>query len=623
MLKKKMMSVGLSDRNPTALKEYVAQGRSGLRDGKELQALQAFRQVLKIDMTCHDAIQGSVVALERLADRAEKDQDHHLFISYLEQAHHLQLDDVRLHQRLAKARYDAYTITGYKSGYPIPAHSPSRIDNLVFQGGGIKGLAYIGAMQALSSHIDLNRVKRLGGASAGAITTAFLSVGYTLEEYEQLSSEVDFSSLMDGIYKDQLLRIVGEMDQVKAWGEGVKDDVLRVIETKQHPSKGTLGISHLARSSSHPYAKAMMEAIKKLSKEELGLFPGDVFREDWVEKYFQRKLGIPYATFRELHDLRTKIPEKFGHLKEPYFVGVNIKTGLTEIFSYEFTPDVIISDALRLSMSIPMLFYPHQAHIKTPDGRRIPHPSGYWYVDGGMLDNYPLWLFDKGKYITGDDRENHSLENPYTLGFRLVTGKRFDGYTQRTTSEVELKRNLPSYVMQLVNTIYEKQESDHVKRLEQDRTIYIDYLGMSGIAFDLSDEQQKNLIASGRSAVQEQFPAMTLKDENTMLEAVDRGNTQTVICLATRGILAECVYPDGQTGLDKALQQNAKAMVVTLVKLGARACQRPNTIDGLLQEAKRSGWMDVTGLDVAIDDFQAHHNLKDTSFTRAGMFSLR
>ena len=82
-------------------------------------------------------------------------------------------------------------------------------------------------------------------------------------------------------------------------------------------------------------------------------------------------------------------------------MGVNANTGKTEVFSFEHTPDVIISDAVRISMSIPVLYEPHALYAKNEEGLRVPYEPklGQVYIDGGVLDNYPLWLFDKAGYL--------------------------------------------------------------------------------------------------------------------------------------------------------------------------------------------------------------------------------
>ena len=56
---------------------------------------------------------------------------------------------------------------------------PYHFRNLVFEGGGVKGIAYIGAMQVLEEKGILTSVQRVGGTSAGAINATLLALGYS------------------------------------------------------------------------------------------------------------------------------------------------------------------------------------------------------------------------------------------------------------------------------------------------------------------------------------------------------------------------------------------------------------------------------------------------------------
>lgn len=62
-------------------------------------------------------------------------------------------------------------------------------ENLVFEGGGNKGLAYCGALRCLEEQSFMNQVKGLAGASAGGMFAALVAVGYTSYEIEQFLSE--------------------------------------------------------------------------------------------------------------------------------------------------------------------------------------------------------------------------------------------------------------------------------------------------------------------------------------------------------------------------------------------------------------------------------------------------
>jgi predicted acylesterase/phospholipase RssA len=50
-------------------------------------------------------------------------------------------------------------------------------------------------------------------------------------------------------------------------------------------------------------------------------------------------------------------------------------------------------------MSIPFVFYPHQYFVKNKNGEIVVYhlKTNQYYSDGGILDNYPIWLFDNEK----------------------------------------------------------------------------------------------------------------------------------------------------------------------------------------------------------------------------------
>jgi NTE family protein len=74
------------------------------------------------------------------------------------------------------------------------------IHNLVFEGAGIRGIAYSGAIAELENKKVLPGVKRIGGTSAGAITALMLSLGYSANEIAVLVSKTNFSKFNDGKY---------------------------------------------------------------------------------------------------------------------------------------------------------------------------------------------------------------------------------------------------------------------------------------------------------------------------------------------------------------------------------------------------------------------------------------
>jgi NTE family protein len=208
--------------------------------------------------------------------------------------------------------------------------------NLVFEGGGVKGIAYVGALEVLQKKKILADVRRVGGTSAGAITATLVGLGYSVADINEILWELDFNKFLDD-----------------SWG--VVRDTGRLIN-------------------------------------EFGWYRGDFFRE-WISERIADKTGSKHTTFRDL-DHWIKEGRGFKHV---YFLGTNLSTGYAEVFSHEHTPRWTIADAVRISMSIPLFFAARRS------------VRGDVYVDGGMLNNYPVKVFDRRKYV-GDD---HSLERDY------------------------------------------------------------------------------------------------------------------------------------------------------------------------------------------------------------------
>jgi len=168
--------------------------------------------------------------------------------------------------------------------------------NLVFKGGGVKGVAYAGAVLQLDSMGVLPGIKRVAGTSAGAITAALLAVGYTASEIEQIVvHEMDFTSFMD---KGRL-----------------PGNVYRFLEY-------------------------------------FGWYKGDAFKR-WLGSKIKAKTGTELTNF---NDLQTLVDSETGNYRELYVVATNLNRQFPELFSVEQNSSTPIVDAVRMSMSIPLFF---------------------------------------------------------------------------------------------------------------------------------------------------------------------------------------------------------------------------------------------------------------------------
>jgi NTE family protein len=321
--------------------------------------------------------------------------------------------------------------------------------NLIFEGGGVKGIAYLGALGVLEEKEILSKIERIGGTSAGAIIGLLIGLNFNFEEMEEILQNLDFTRFLD--------------DSV-----GIVIDTVRLFK-------------------------------------EYGWYKGDYFR-NWVGNIINRKTGNPDATFKEISEAGKDLG-----FKEMFFIGTNLSTRLAEVFSIEHTPDTCVADAIRISMSIPLLFA----------AKRGGHNDVY--VDGGILDNYPIKLFDREKYVNKFANEpeyykklnaelnsNGLVISPYvynkeTLGFRLDSG----GEDCMLNEQVEPTRNeikdFFEFTKSLVTIYLESQQNQHLHSDDWDRTIYIDTLNVKTIEFDLNTEIRNALIQSGRECAERYF----------------------------------------------------------------------------------------------------------------------
>lgn len=324
--------------------------------------------------------------------------------------------------------------------------------NFIFEGGGVKGIAYVGAMKELRKLGILDNITRVGGTSAGAINATLLALGYTIEETKKIMWDLNFNEFLDDDW-------------------GVVRDTKRLIE-------------------------------------DFGWYKGDYFR-NWIRKLVRKKTNNPDSTFGDLH--RNKKKKGFRDL---YVVGTNLSTRYSEVFSYEHTPRMCIADAVRISMSIPLFF----AAVRSV--------RNDVYVDGGVLNNYPVKLFDRQKYLKEKnkgrnrpyyDEENKKIKdegisvssnyiyNKQTLGFRLDSAKEIAVFRDHAAPQDNKINDLFDYALGLIKTIYENQNNTHLHSDDWHRTVYIDTKGVNTTEFDLDDAMKKELVKSGADSVKDYF----------------------------------------------------------------------------------------------------------------------
>ena len=72
-----------------------------------------------------------------------------------------------------------------------------KINNLIFEGGGVKGIAYAGAIRVLESQGILQKSQYVAGTSAGAITATLVALNYNATEIYNIIINMDFRKFED------------------------------------------------------------------------------------------------------------------------------------------------------------------------------------------------------------------------------------------------------------------------------------------------------------------------------------------------------------------------------------------------------------------------------------------
>jgi hypothetical protein len=70
--------------------------------------------------------------------------------------------------------------------------------NLVFEGGGVKGVAYAGVFEVLEQRQITPQIESVAGTSAGAITATMMALNYSADEFLKIMTTLNFEKFEDG-----------------------------------------------------------------------------------------------------------------------------------------------------------------------------------------------------------------------------------------------------------------------------------------------------------------------------------------------------------------------------------------------------------------------------------------
>ena len=299
------------------------------------------------------------------------------------------------------------------------------ITNLVLEGGGIRALSYLGALEELETRKMLFDVQYFAGSSAGGFLAALLAMKFTPKDISHLFDTIDITETIPNYgYVRRIWHVL------KHWGmyptDGIRNAVKTIICNKFDEDL-TLGELYFITGN---YLVLTVCCLDTMSPVYLN-------------------------------------PNTYSHVK--------------------------LIDAMVATISVPGFFEPKVYNF---DSR------SYYYIDGGVVDNYPLWIFnDLSLLESGQIHEIDKLNiNPNTLGLKLLSEN--EENTPNIVIHPTRATSLRSYATLLWSTINIQLERINITSSYIKQTIAIKS-NIAPLNFNVSAKQRLLMAESGKKAVVE------------------------------------------------------------------------------------------------------------------------
>lgn len=252
---------------------------------------------------------------------------------------------------------------GGKDTYEIHRR-PSEIKGLVFSGGGSKGLAYAGVMEALRQSAILKDVKYVTGSSAGAMTAMMIALGIDEDNFTEIVKALDFAQLLSFFERD-----TDGVCHMADSGENVvkllQEIIRRHLEVYLEPDRDFL-------LSKEEYLNKQTDFNDRRQAEH---------NYERVMQRFRAFLTEPTAdfTYADLHHLQAMMKDYNKHRIKDLNISVSdLTTGKLREFSYELTPHASIASTVQIAGALPGVFRPQTWE------------DGHILADTGIINNTPV-----------------------------------------------------------------------------------------------------------------------------------------------------------------------------------------------------------------------------------------
>jgi NTE family protein len=283
------------------------------------------------------------------------------------------------------------------------------IENLVFEGGGIKGYAYLQVLRELINIKPnfLYHIKRYAGSSAGAMFATLLCLNWDIDDI------------------DYLLKRISK-----------------------------IGILKESRFSTINYIKYLYRFYNTYG----------ISKSDKIEKYIRR---IIRHQWNKITDKDTDKDPTFIDMynllkKELIITSTNMNTNKIIYFSHILTPNVPLYKAIIASSCFPGVFKP----IKYDFNPDIIDNNMY-LLDGGLIVNYPIFVFDN---IDPYESFNNGTYNDKTLGLLILTDDEKLFETNKLNKKIS---GTKSFISNIIAILTKQLEKKIIKERDWTRTIPI------------------------------------------------------------------------------------------------------------------------------------------------------
>jgi NTE family protein len=207
-------------------------------------------------------------------------------------------------------------------------------------------------------------------------------------------------------------------------------------------------------------------AIRFMLKK--GLYSGNVL-EQWIQEKLHAKRIHSFAD----------LPKNQLRIMASDITNGKMLVLPEDIAQYGIDPQQFsIARAVRMSTSIPYFFDPVAI-------RPIKGPVTY-IVDGALLSNFPLWIFD----------QEMNMKKKPVIGFQLVG--RNDYQNRQITGPITM-------MQALIETMLGAHDERYIEKNNRIRTVKIPTMGIRSTQFELSTSSKKLLFQSGVNASEQFF----------------------------------------------------------------------------------------------------------------------